>query len=247
MEKKSVKIIINGEEDPKEYLAEFVIINFNIISNLLFNYKKIRKNQIEYIRYKNVYNSWELISITSPDINITNLKSLNIKIQLIKKEKSDPNIKSMINKVNNLKSSIEQEISELKKPGNIKNIVSFNSLNLSKKISSISNISNEEDNLSILPEEEKPDIIVLTANPLVYKDKLGEIKELRVINEFYSITYSIYHILSKTNLPIISQFLTLTKNHFSYALKTKPKILHLICKSTYDEDYKNSYFNIDID
>ena len=247
MEKKSVKIIINDEEDPKEYLAEFVIINFNIISNLLFNYKKIRKNQIEYIRYKNIYNSWELISITSPDINITNLKSLNIKIQLIKKEKSDPNIKSMINKVNSLKSSIEQEISELKKPGNIKNIVSFNSLNLSKKISSISNISNEEDNLSILPEEEKPDIIVLTANPLVYKDKLGEIKELRVINEFYSITYSIYHILSKTNLPIISQFLTLTKNHFSYALKTKPKILHLICKSTYDEDYKNSYFNIDID
>jgi len=243
MEKKIVKLIINDEEDPNEYLSELVIINFNILSNLIWNLKKIRKNQIEFIRFKNIDNSWELISITSPDINITNLKSLNIMIQLIKKEKSDPDIESMIKKVKNLKSSIEQEISELKEPLHIKNTVSFNSLNLSKRISSC-NVLDEED-LSILPEGEKPDIIILTANPLVYKDNFDEIKELRVINEFNSITYSIYHVVSNTNLPIISQFLTLTKNHFSYALKTKPKILHLICKSTYDTDYKNSSFNMD--
>ena len=109
MEKKIVKLIINDEEDPNEYLSELVIINFNILSNLIWNLKKIRKNQIEFIRFKNIDNSWELISITSPDINITNLKSLNIMIQLIKKEKSDPDIESMIKKVKNLKSSIEQE------------------------------------------------------------------------------------------------------------------------------------------
>jgi len=243
MEKKIVKLIINDEEDPNEYLSELVIINFNILSNLIWNLKKIRKNQIEFIRFKNIDNSWELISITSPDINITNLKSLNIMIQLIKKEKSDPDIESMIKKVKNLKSSIEQEISELKEPLHIKNTVSFNSLNLSKRISSFNAL--DEEDLSILPEGEKPDIIILTANPLVYKDNFDEIKELRVINEFNSITYSIYHVVSNTNLPIISQFLTLTKNHFSYALKTKPKILHLICKSTYDTDYKNSSFNMD--
>ena len=35
MEKKIVKLIINDEEDPNEYLSELVIINFNILSNLI--------------------------------------------------------------------------------------------------------------------------------------------------------------------------------------------------------------------
>ena len=239
MELKKLIIQINGESKPIKTEINTQKINYTIISNKLMELKKIRKNQIEYIRYKNKHNSWELIKKDSSDIYIPKNKIINIFVVLIKKEKYSKNVIDLINQTKNLLSLLENEITELKDPLSFKHSISFQSEDLSRRQSSLqlsSEKSNFDLNIKQYTEEEKPDIIVLTANPLVYKPSPNKIIELRDINEFSSITYSIYDVLSRTDLPIKSKFLTLTKNNLKYAINIKPKIIHLICKSTYDID-----------
>ena len=82
------------------------------------------------------------------------------------------------------------------------------------------------------------DIIVLTANPLIDKNKKNTIieeKELRTMNNFNSIAHAIFNfILNECNKQIKAQFLPLTKKNFEFAVLRRPKILHLICQSIYE-------------
>ena len=223
--------------EPIEHDAQLMNINFTFITNLLWQLKKIRKNQIEFIKYMNDEKAWESLKVNTPDINVMNKNELKLLVKLIIKEKPDQKIEAMINRVKNISSSIDNEINELKNLQFIKN-------NSSDLLSLKSAMSNSSFNLSeiskeqsfALQDEEKADVIILTANPLCYRYESDKIKELRIMNEFNCITEQIYNVLSKTNLPITikSQFLTLTKNNLINAINKKPKILHLICKSTYE-------------
>ena len=241
MNKIKLKIqFIDDAQEPIEQDVQLMHINFTFISNLLWQLKKIRKNQIEFIKYYNIDKAWESIKVNTPEINVSNIEQLKLLVKLIKKEKPFPKIEEMINKIKNISNSIDNEIAELKNLQFIKN----NSGDLLSLESAMSNSSFNIRELSrkssfIFQDEEKADVIVLTANPLFYKYELDKIKELRGINEFNCITDQIYQILSRTDLPIKSQFLTLTKNNFINAINKKPKILHLICKSIYDCDNYN--------
>ena len=117
MERTKLKIqFIDKVQDPIEYDAELTHINFTFIANLLMQLRKIRKNQIEFIKYLNEDKALESIKVSTPDIKVLNLKELIITVKLIKKEKPDPNIEAMINKVKNILSSIVNEIAELENP-----------------------------------------------------------------------------------------------------------------------------------
>ena len=241
MEKTKLEIKFNNNaQEPIKFDAQLMQINFTFISNLLWQLRKIRKNQIEFIKYLNEENAWESIKVTNNDINVANKTELKILVKLIKKEKPDQNIEQMINRVKNISSSIDNEIAELKNLQYIKNN-SGDLLSLKSAMSNSSfNISDFSKEPSFaLQDEENADVIILTANPLCYRYEKDKIKELRIMNEFNCITEQIYHVLSKTNLPIKSQFSTLTKNNFINAINKKPKILHLICKSTYECDNYN--------
>ena len=220
MEKTKLEIKFNNNaQEPIKFDAQLMQINFTFISNLLWQLRKIRKNQIEFIKYLNEENAWESIKVTNNDINVANKTELKILVKLIKKEKPDQNIEQMINKVKNISSSIDNEIAELTNLQYIKNN-SGDLLSLKSAMSNSSfNISEFSKEPSFaLQDEENADVIILTANPLCYRYEKDKIKEF---------------------LPIKSQFSTLTKNNFINAINKKPKILHLICKSTYECDNYN--------
>ena len=122
MEKTKLEIKFNNNaQEPIKFDAQLMQINFTFISNLLWQLRKIRKNQIEFIKYLNEENAWESIKVTNNDINVANKTELKILVKLIKKEKPDQNIEQMINKVKNISSSIDNEIAELTNLQYIKN------------------------------------------------------------------------------------------------------------------------------
>ena len=243
-----IKIIIVGKEKPIESDENLVSINYNKVIEILKNLNIItRKNQIEFIRFINEDESWELLSPKTPEIILDCEETFQLMVKLIKKEIPDQNIESIINKAKKICSSIDKEISELKEPQFLKNSSSnLQNLNITLKQSSsfgLSEIALSEQSI-YYQDNKNADIIILTANPLVYIDDNSDPKELRTMNDFNSITYSIYRVVSntiyqvvtKSSLPVVSQFLTLTKNTLKYALSKRPKILHLLCKSTYEVD-----------
>ena len=164
----------------------------------------------------------------------------------IAKEKY-PEINKLNTKVKNLISSLKKDFEEFdkflkgkKEQNESKNELNKNIISIKYSNSSNSNSLSDAFSLELLNEinnsylmienkNKNIDIIILTANPLYYEEN----KELRTMNDFVRITDSIYQVVSRTHLKIYSQFLTLTKKNFIYALMKKPKILHLICKSTY--------------
>ena len=239
MSKTIVKITIIEQDKPIYFETELKIINLNTLIQQLTKLKIIKKNQIEFIRFKNSYNAWELLSSNTPDIDISNQETFETLVKLIKKETPDKVIETMITEAKSICSYIDKEISELKDPLFFKNSSSNMSLNIPFSQGSSSHLSDflyNEQNIYFY-KNTNVDIIVLTANPLIYNNNYeNEMKELRTVNDFNSITDSILQVVSKTRLPIVSQFLPLTKNNFRYSLSKKPKILHLICKSTYERD-----------
>ena len=239
MDKTKLRIRIIDEPNPIELDAQITYINFEMVIDLLNKLRKIKTHQIEYIRYLTNENSWALLTLTTPDINISNQKNFELLVSLIKKEKPDENILSLINKVNSLTDSIDREISELKEPKLLKNnslnLLSLNSSSFkSSNLNLLDNSHSEQFLLSIY--DKNIDIIILTANPLYLFPAHDHPKELRTINDFNSITDSIHQAISKCNLPVVAQFLTLTRNTLKYSIAKKPRILHLICKSTYEID-----------
>ena len=242
MDKTKLRIRIIDEPKPIELDAQITYINFKMVTNLLYKLKNIKPNQIEYIRYLTNENSFALLSLTTPDINISTKKNFELLVSLIKKEKPNETILSMIKRAKSLCSSLDKEILELKKPKLLNNSsLNLLSLNSSKFKSSnlnlLGNLYIEKFLLSIY--DKKIDIIVLTANPLYLYPSNDHPKELRTLNDFNSITDSIYQAVSKCSLPVVSQFLTLTKDTLKYAISKKPRILHLICKSTYERNEDN--------
>ena len=238
MDKTKLRIRIIDEPNPIELDAQITYINFEMVIDLLNKLRKIKTHQIEYIRYLTNEKSWALLTLNTPDINV-NKKNFELLVSLIKKEKPDKNILSLINRVNSLTDSIDREISELKEPKLLKNnslnLLSLNSSSFkSSNLNLLDNSHSEQFLLSIY--DKNIDIIVLTANPLYLFPAHDHPKELRTINDFNSITDSIHQAISKCNLPVVAQFLTLTKNTLKYSIAKKPRILHLICKSTYEID-----------
>ena len=240
------EIIINIIEQPKPIKftnkEENITLNYNFVIDLLNNDAvKINKKHIEFIGYLNQENSYQLIKVETPDIHIKKAKKLEFLIKLFQREKIDPSIEEIINKSNNIGSSIDMEISELKQQNfdMCKNSSNNLSLNLNESSSnnlsleSLNNSNNKKNkNKNVNKNNANIDIFVLTSNPLYSKK---ENVELRSINDFVFITNSVCQVVSNSKLYITSQFLTLTENNLIYAITKKPKILHLICKSTYQK------------
>ena len=234
MSNTTIKITIIDQYKSFNHESQLKTINLNTVIQLLSKLKNIRKNQIDFIRFKNSEKAWELLSSKTPDIEISNKEPFELLVKLIKKEIPDSNIETMITEAKSICSYIDKEISELKDPLFFKNSSSNMILNIPFSQSSSNHLSEtlfKEQNF-YFSENTNIDIIVLTANPLIDND----MRELRTVNDFNAITDSIYQVVSKSILPIVSQFLPLTKNSLKYSLSKKPKILHLICKSTYEGD-----------
>ena len=111
---------------------------------------------------------------------------------------------------------------------------------LSNKVNNIY-FKNLYKNYKMDNDDSEVDIAVLTSNPLINK-KYN--KELKTMNDFNKIAKSIYETIK--NKAIIVEFLPLTENNLNKIIQKKPKILHLICKSTYiidnnDFEGKTSY------
>ena len=75
-------------------------------------------------------------------------------------------------------------------------------------------------------------ISVLIANPLIDLDEKEE-KELKSMNDFNNIASSIFNVIIDSTKLINAEFYPLTEYNLKKAISHKPKILHLICKSTY--------------
>ena len=116
----------------------------------------------------------------------------------------------------------------------IKNELNNLLININSNISNKNTLENIENNNIF-------DIIILIANPLMDKEK-----ELRTMNDFNIIAYSIQDIISQSIESVNFQFLPLTKINFIESISIKkPIILHIICKSIYDleENNSNNYKN----
>ena len=101
---------------------------------------------------------------------------------------------------------------------------------IGKQIDSLA--KNEEDK-NCTNKKEDLYLVVLTSDPLVHKHE-NNIQYLRTMNDFNNIKSMIYDIF-KEDLKY-TKFLTLTKQNLKEVITNKekrPKILHLICKSTY--------------
>ena len=67
MSKTIVKVTIIEQDKPIYFESELKIINLNKFTQQLTKLKIVKKNQIEFIRFKNSYNAWELLSSNTPD------------------------------------------------------------------------------------------------------------------------------------------------------------------------------------
>ena len=80
------------------------------------------------------------------------------------------------------------------------------------------------------------DISILIANPLIdiqIDDKNEIKKELKSMNDFNNIANSIFNVIIDSTKLINAEFYPLTEYNLRKAISHKPKILHIICKSTY--------------
>ena len=102
-------------------------------------------------------------------------------------------------------------------------------IKLNDKINEIQNmhIKNIYENYQI-DDDSNIHIAVLTSNPLI---NVKTNQELKSINDFNMITKSIYETIKDKS--IIAKFLPLTINNLKEVINEKPKIIHLVCKSTY--------------
>ena len=99
----------------------------------------------------------------------------------------------------------------------------------------IDNIKTELNNIKNNNPETPFNIIVLTANPLIY-EKNKEIIELRTMNDFNIIPANLYYFFNEEEYLKYVDFQPLTIKAFKDAIinnDKRPDILHLICKSTY--------------
>ena len=201
----------------------------------------IQKNEVVFIKYLNKeYNAWELVKD-------------NEKLQLIKKEGLQFLIETkskyeLMEKMHIINKKIDEIINnEIEKNNKMKEESSNSNIPYIKSSSSLSISENPEDEIAIdnyffNSKIDKLDIVVLTGNPLVDKYD-GNIKELKTMNDFNFVTYSIHKVILDCNKQIVAKFIPLTFKNFKDAILLRPKILHLICKSTYLSNSNDNIIN----
>ncbi len=233
----------NYIEKEKDYIG---------IDDILFILQKreIQKNEVEFVKYLNEdFNAWELVN-DYEKIKLNKTKVLQLLIETknkVKNESQNRKIKELIGKMKIIDKKIDEIVNrEIEKNNKNKEESSTLSIPYIKSNSSLS--------ISEAPESETTndnftnsemdliDIIVLTGNPLVEKYD-GNIKELKTMNDFNFVTYSIHKFILDCNKQIFAKFLPLTLKNFNDAILLRPKILHLICKSTYLSNISKNEMN----
>ena len=141
MNNTTIKITIIDQYKSFNHESQLKTINLNTVIQLLSKLKNIRKNQIDFIRFKNSEKAWELLSSKTPDIEISNQETFELLVKLIKKEIPDSNIETMITEAKSICSYIDKEISELKDPLFFKNSSSNMILNIPFSQSSSNHLS----------------------------------------------------------------------------------------------------------
>ena len=243
-----IEITIEGLEINFIYIEKDRDYINNDIILFILQKKDIKKEEVEFIRYLSPqYDAWMLLD-ENEKLKLDKEKGLKLLIKVnryIESERQAVKKKEIMDKIKNINEKVNDEISKLKKSNkkrknkDVQPSTSFyfpknsSSLFLSETAENENSINNENLNSDV-------DIIVLTSNPLIDKN---EGKELRTMNDFNSIAYSIYKVILDCNKQIYIQFLPLTQNNLEMAICKRPKILHLICKSVYKMDNDDELIN----
>ena len=210
-EMKEMKIDI--EDDNINFLSYDSIID-KFISSLkkdisleIYNLSELNYNNIifDFIRYLDD-NNWLLLE-EHQFIFLNDVKNIElmIKVSLLSDEKI------------NIKNNYDRNIEKISK--------------IEQNLNNLTNKEYQSNNLNICSNNNY-DLIVLTSNPLMDKDK-----ELRTMNDFNKVTSSIHEAIQESIQPIKAEFYPLTKSKFEEIISKKeykPTILHLICKSTFN-------------
>ena len=251
----TIKFTLEGLKQSFNYIEKDKdYINIDDIL-LILQKRDIQKNEVEFMKYLNTeYDAWDSIN-DNDKIQLNKEKGLKLLIKIKRKvqnERHNLKKKELMEKMFVIDKNLDELlISEYEKNNkskeetsslNIPNIKSYSSLSISETPESETAI----DNYFFKNETDKVDIIVLTGNPLVEKyDK--DFKELKTINDFNFVTYSIHKAILDCNKQIFAKFLPLTLKNFKDAILVRPKILHLICKSTYLSNRSKNEMNNNID
>ena len=189
------------------------------------NHNSIKSNLNKYLFEHNIFSEFN----EEEDLEYKSIKYFNYKYKALVSLKKNENLE--IKEVQKLfimiriKSEIEKKI-----------LNQFIEIDKELDILSEQLYFNNENNDNNIYNDSELDIAVLTANPIVNivnKNIKEEIKELSSMNDFNNITNSIYNKIKASGKIIKAEFLPLTINNLKDVIKLKPKILHLICKSTY--------------
>ena len=236
-----IEFILEGLNQTFDYIEKEK--NYIDIGDILSILQKneIQKNEVVFIKYLNTeYNAWELIK-DNEKLQIGKEEGLQLLIETKSKNELmekmyiiDKKIDEIVNNEIEKNNKMKEESSNL----NIPYIKSSSSLSISENPESEMTIDNYFLNSNV----NNLDIVVLTGNPLVDKYD-GDIKELKTMNDFNFVTYSIHKVILDCNKQIVAKFLPLTFKNFKDAILLKPKILHLICKSTYLSNSNDNIIN----
>ena len=236
-----IEFILEGLNQTFDYIEkEKNYIDIGDILSILQK-KEIQKNEVVFIKYLNTeYNAWELIK-DNEKLQIGKEECLQLLIETKSKNELmekmyiiDKKIDEIVNNEIEKNNKMKEESSNL----NIPYIKSSSSLSISENPESEMTIDNYFFNSNV----NNLDIVVLTGNPLVDKYD-GDIKELKTMNDFNFVTYSIHKVIFDCNKQIVARFLPLTFKNFKDAILLRPKILHLICKSTYLSNSNDNKIN----
>ena len=236
-----IEFILEGHNQSFNYIEkEKNYIDIGDILSLLQK-KGIQKNDVVFIKYLNLeYNAWELVK-DNKKLQLDKKTGLQLLIET--KTKNE-----LMEKMYIIDKKLDEIINnEIEKNNKMKEESSNSNIPYIKSSSSLSISENPEgeiiiDNYFFNSEIDIIDIIVLTGNPLVDKYD-GYIKELRTMNDFNFVTYSIHKVILDCNKQIVAKFLPLTFKNFKDAILLRPKILHLICKSTYLSNSNDNIIN----
>ena len=237
----TIKFTLEGLKQSFNYIEkEKDYIYFDDILSILQK-REIQKSEIEFIKYLNTeYDAWDPININEK-LLLNKEKGLKLLIKIKRKVKNE--------KYNKKKEELMEIMNRIDKTADKILIYESEKYNKSKEEALALNLFNIKpyssqlisetpdreiiiDNHFYNSESDKVGIIVLTGNPLIDKYD-GHEKELKTMNDFNFVTYSIHNTILDCNKQILVKFLPLTLKNFKDAILLRPKILHLICKSTY--------------
>jgi len=237
----TIKFTLEGLKQSFDYIEkEKDFIAFDDILSILQK-REIQKNEIEFIKYLNTeYDAWDPINVNEK-IPLNKEKGLKLLIKVkrkVKNEKYNKKKEELMKKMHIIDKTADEILIHESEKNNksqdktstldLINIISNNSLLISETPEN----ETPTDNYFFATEIDKVDIIVLTGNPLIDKCD-GDIRELKTMNDFNFLTYSLHNAILDCNKQIVAKFLPLTLKNFNDAILRRPKILHLICKSTY--------------